>query len=143
MILYIRRLSRVRWHYILWSVAASLPLIADSLMSYSGTAEEISFSSIAPYALHILLAGIWFGALPAFLFIIYDSLRASDKAYSQLNAAFLKKSSATTLPVMLLIIATGLIAADCMVTTLLARIGCQFLWLAVEFQADRISLNIA
>lgn len=112
-------------------------------MSYFGTAEEISFSSIAPYALHILLAGIWFGALPAFLFIIYDSLRASDKAYSQLNAASLKKSSATTLPVMLLIIATGLIAADCMVTTLLARIGCQFLWLAVEFQADRISLNIA
>ncbi|SFI63919.1 hypothetical protein [Nitrosomonas sp. Nm34] len=45
-------------------------------MSYSGAAEEISFSSIAPYALHILLAGIWFGALPAFLFIIYDSLRA-------------------------------------------------------------------
>lgn len=86
-------------------------------MSHSGAAEEISFSSIAPYALHILLAGIWFGALPAFLFIIYDSLRASDKAYSQLNAASLKKSSATALPVMLLIIATGLIVADCMVTT--------------------------
>lgn len=55
--------------------------------------------------------------LPAFLLIIYDSLRASDKTYSQLNAASLKKSSATALPVMLLIIATGLIVADYMVTT--------------------------
>ncbi|SFL74297.1 CopD family protein [Nitrosomonas communis] len=115
-ILYVQRLSRVRWHYILWAVAASFPLIAGSLMSHSG-AEEISFSSIAPYALHILLAGIWFGALPAFLLIIYDSRRASDKTSSQLNAASLKQFSVIALPVMLLIMATGLMLADRMVKT--------------------------
>ena len=64
-ILMIQRTYRVRWHYILWAFMAALPLIAGSLVSHSG-AEEISFESIAPYALHILLAGAWFGALPAF-----------------------------------------------------------------------------
>ncbi|SDZ04731.1 hypothetical protein [Nitrosomonas sp. Nm33] len=115
-ILYIQRLSRVRWHYILWAVAASLPLIAGSLMSHSG-AEEISFVSIAPYALHILLAGVWFGALPAFLLTVYDSHRSSDKTSSLLNAASLKEFSASALPVMLLMIATGLMVADRMVET--------------------------
>lgn len=115
-ILYVRRLSRSRWHYILWAVAASFPLIAGSLMSHSG-AEEISFVSIAPYALHILLAGVWFGALPTFLLIVYDSRKVSDKTSSQLNAMSLKKFSATALPVMLLMMATGLMVADRMVET--------------------------
>lgn len=113
-ILYIRRVSRARWHYILCAVAASLPLIAGSLMSHSG-AEEISFESIAPYALHILLAGIWFGALPAFLFIVYDSRREFDKTSFLLKAAALKKFSVIALPVMLLLMATGLMVADHMV----------------------------
>ncbi len=65
-ILTIRNKHRARWHYILCAVTASFPLIAGSLISHSG-AEEISFESVAPYALHILLAGAWFGALPAFL----------------------------------------------------------------------------
>src|SRR4030065_710174 len=77
-ILYILRFKRQRWHYILCAVAASLPLIAGTLTSHSG-AEEISFGSIAPYALPILLAGIWFGALPAFLFIVVNSHREPDK----------------------------------------------------------------
>jgi len=51
------------------AAAASLPLIAGTLMSHS-SADEMSFEAVAPYALHILLAGAWFGALPAFLFIL-------------------------------------------------------------------------
>ena len=113
-ILYILRFKRQRWHYILCAVAASLPLIAGTLTSHSG-AEEISFGSIAPYALHILLAGIWFGALPAFLFIVVNSHREPDKKSYLLNATYLKKFSAIALPVMLLVMATGLIAADRMV----------------------------
>lgn len=113
-ILTILHVSRDRWHYILCAVAASLPLIAGSLMSHSGT-EEISFGSIAPYALHILLAGIWFGALPAFLFIVVSSHRDPNKTSHLLNAIYLKKFSAIALPVMLLLIATGLIVTDRMV----------------------------
>ena len=52
-ILIIRHQYRTRWHYFLCAIAASLPLIAGSLISHSG-AEEISFTSVAPYALHIL-----------------------------------------------------------------------------------------
>ena len=113
-ILYIRRIHRVRWHYILCAVAASLPLIAGAIVSHSG-AEEISFESLAPYALHILLAGIWFGALPAFLFIVYDARKNADKFSFLLDATSLKKFSAIALPVMLLLMATGLIVADRMV----------------------------
>lgn len=113
-ILYVRRLDRARWHYSLCAVAALLPLMAGSVMSHSG-AEEISFESIAPYALHILLAGIWFGALPAFLLIVYDSQSYLDKTSSLLNTSSLKKFSVMALPVMLLLMVTGLMVADRMV----------------------------
>lgn len=112
-ILYIRHVYRVRWHYILCAVAASLPLIAGSLVSHSA-AEEVSVVSILPYALHILLAGIWFGALPAFLLIIF-SKKDPDKPLDLLSIESLQKFSKIALPVMLIIIATGFIVADRMV----------------------------
>ena len=113
-ILTIRNKHRVRWHYILCAVTAALPLIAGSLISHSG-AEEISFESVAPYALHILLAGAWFGALPAFLLIIYGHYSESDQPSLRLNAATLKQFSTIALPVMLLLAVTGIIAADRMI----------------------------
>ncbi|MEK6735072.1 MAG: CopD family protein [Pseudomonadota bacterium] len=113
-ILTIRQTHRARWHYSLCAIAASLPLIAGSLMSHSG-AEEISFASIAPYALHILLAGVWFGALPAFLLIVISNQHESDNASHRLTVTYLKKFSAIALPVMLLLAVTGLIAADRMI----------------------------
>ena len=69
--LYLQHVYRVRWHYILCAVVASLPLMIGSLVSHSA-ADEMSLVSILPYALHILFAGIWFGALPAFLLIIFS-----------------------------------------------------------------------
>ncbi len=113
-ILYIMRVNRTRWHYLLCAVSASLPLIAGTFISHS-SADEMSFVSIAPFALHILLAGIWFGALPAFLFIVYSTHRESDKALRLLNVTYLEKFSAIALPVMLLLAVTGLIVTDRMV----------------------------
>ncbi len=112
-ILYIRHAYRVRWHYILCAVAASLPLIAGSLVSHSA-AEEISVISILPYVLHILLAGAWFGALPAFLLIIFNK-KDSDKPLDLLSTESLKKFSTIALPVMVILMATGFIIADRMV----------------------------
>jgi len=112
-ILYIQHNYRVRWHYIFGAVIASLPLIVGSLISHSG-AEEISFTSVAPYALHILLAGAWFGALPAFLYIVMNQCN-SEQASSQLTATYLKKFSTIALPLMLLLAATGLFVADRMI----------------------------
>lgn len=108
------RKTRTRWHYAICALIASLPLIAGTFVSHS-SADEMSFVSIAPFALHILLAGMWFGALPAFMLIILSSNREFDKVTRILNAAFLEKFSTMALPVMLLLIVTGLIVTDRMI----------------------------
>lgn len=113
-ILYIRKTSCSRWRYILCAIVASFPLIAGSLLSHSG-AEEISVSSIAPYALHILLAGIWLGGLPAFLLVLADHHSQPEKTSHLLAATYLKSFSVIALPAMLLLVTTGLIVADRMV----------------------------
>ncbi|SER66879.1 putative copper resistance protein D [Nitrosomonas sp. Nm51] len=113
-ILGLLRKDRKRWHYIVCAVTASLPLIAGTFVSHS-SADEMSFVSIAPFALHVLLAGMWFGALPAFMLIILNSNREFDKVTRVLNAEFLEKFSVMALPVMLLLIVTGLIVTDRMI----------------------------
>ncbi|SOD19223.1 CopD family protein [Nitrosomonas ureae] len=115
-IFYFQRVKRERWHYLLWAVAASFPLIAGTLMSHS-SADEMSFVAVAPYSVHILLAGAWFGALPAFLFILYSNHSGSGKAVDLKTANYLKKFSAVALPVILLLGITGLIVTDRLVET--------------------------
>jgi hypothetical protein len=39
----------------------------------------MSIVSIAPYSPPILMAGVWLGGLPAFLYVVYDSHRKTDK----------------------------------------------------------------
>lgn len=112
-ILYIRQANRVRWHYILCAIVASLPLVMGSLVSHSA-ADEMSVVSMLPYTLHILFAGIWFGALPAFLLIIFGK-KDSDKPMNVVSIDSLKKFSSLALPVMSIIIVTGLIVADRMI----------------------------
>ncbi|MER0171139.1 MAG: cytochrome C [Nitrosomonas sp.] len=103
--------SRMRSHYVLWAVLAALPLIAGTLMSHS-SADEMSFTAIAPYAIHILLAGIWFGALPAFLLILLNLRKEMGFTATQTAVGYLKKFSAIALPVMLLLMITGVIVTD-------------------------------
>lgn len=112
-ILYIRQAKRMRWHYILCAIVASLPLVMGSLVSHSA-ADEMSVVSMLPYTLHILFAGIWFGALPAFLLIIFGK-KDSDKPMNVVSIDSLKKFSSLALPVMSIIIVTGLIVADRMI----------------------------
>lgn len=115
-ILVLRRAKREKWHYLLWAIAASLPLIAGTLMSHS-SADEMSFAAIAPYAVHILLAGAWFGALPAVLLVLYRSHSESGKGMVLVTASYLKKFSVVAAPVMLLLAVTGLIVTDRLVET--------------------------
>lgn len=115
-ILLFQHIRRERWHYFSCAVVASLPLIAGTLMSHT-SADEMSFKAVAPYALHILLAGVWFGALPAFLFILYSNHNVPGKPSNLTTADYLKKFSALALPVMLLLVVTGLIVTDRLVET--------------------------
>jgi putative copper resistance protein D len=103
--------ARFRWHYAVCALLAALPLIAGTLMSHS-SADEMSFEAVAPYAIHILLAGIWFGALPAFLFIL-SQLRGKLGATPTLIAIdYLKKFSTVALAAMILLALTGIIVTD-------------------------------
>ncbi|TXI23143.1 MAG: c-type cytochrome [Nitrosomonas sp.] len=113
-VLHLKRMHRVRWHYGVLAVTAALPLTVGSLVSHAG-AEEISFASVTPYTLHILLAGVWFGALPAIIYIIRDALNNSQAGTLLLHADFLKQFSALALPVMILLFLTGWMAADRMI----------------------------
>lgn len=107
-VIYLRKTPKARWRYILCAVTAALPIIASSLASHTA-AEELTVMAIMPYALHLILAGIWFGALPAFLVLIYDE---HNKQKNNQELKTLKRFSAIALPVMLLIILTGIIVGD-------------------------------
>lgn len=139
--LYIRFSPPARWQYILCASVAALALGVSSLASHAA-AEELSVLSILPYALHIILASVWFGALPAFLVVCYSctegpgadkeqprsglqnpaierihALFQAREALFQADAQALKRFSVMAFPVMLAVIATGIIITDRMVDT--------------------------
>ncbi|MBS0424842.1 MAG: CopD family protein [Proteobacteria bacterium] len=111
-VIYLRKTPRARWRYLLGAVIAALPLVAGSLTSHSAT-EDLSLSTITPFALHLILAGVWFGALPAFLLLVYEN-KKSDKNKRAYISEYetLKRFSAIALPAMSLIIFTGFVVTD-------------------------------
>ena len=115
--LYVRFSSRARWQYVLCATVAALTLAAGSLASHSA-ADELSVKSVLPYALHIVLASVWFGGLPAFLTILFAATgKRSHEDADRSGIQTLKHFSAMALPVMIAVVATGIIVADRMVDT--------------------------
>ncbi|MBX3616454.1 CopD family protein [Nitrosomonas sp.] len=110
-VIYLSKVSRVRWHYMACAAVATLPLIANSFVSHSA-AEDFSLITIAPYAFHQILAGIWFGALPALLLLLHTSRQYEDTRTYLLTAGTVKRFSAIAFPTMILIILTGIIVSD-------------------------------
>ncbi|MBL80054.1 MAG: cytochrome C [Nitrosomonadaceae bacterium] len=125
-------LNRAQWRYILCSIFAIVTLSLGSLGSHAA-AEEMSVTSILPYTLHIVLAGAWFGALPAFLLIIFTKKKGQvSQKIDQLGIQTLKRFSIIALPIMLGIIATGVIVADRAVDTLYgALVATEYGWLLI------------
>ncbi len=115
--LYIRFSPRARWQYVLCATVAALTLAAGSLASHSA-AGELSITSVLPYALHIVLASVWFGGLPAVLTVMFSTTgKQSPEEVGRFDLQTLKRFSAIALPVMVAIVATGIIVADRMVDT--------------------------
>ena len=115
--LYVRFSSRARWQYVLYATVAALTLAAGSLASHSA-ADELSVTSVLPYALHTVLASVWFGGLPAFLTVLFTTTRT--RTYNETDRSSiqtLKQFSKMALPVMIAIVATGIIVTDRMVDT--------------------------
>ncbi len=130
-ILYVRSAPRVQWRYALCATLAMLTLAVGSLTSHSA-AEELSVTSILPYTLHIVLAGVWFGALPAFLLILFtnNTGQQSHKEVDQSSVQTLKRFSVVAMPVMLGVIVTGVIVADRTVDTIYgALVATEYGWL--------------
>lgn len=110
-VLYLRKVTRLRWHYAAGALIAALPLIISSFISHSAV-EGLSISTIAPYAFHQVFAGVWFGALPALLLLFHASKRHANTNVHNLTANTVKRFSAIALPIMILIILTGLVVSD-------------------------------
>ena len=133
--LYVRNTPRAQWRYILCSVCAALVLVAGALASHSA-AEEFSFVSIFPYALHIVLASVWFGALPAFLLVLFVTRKEqvqSAEAGSVIDVSgveTLNRFSKMALPVMGAIFVTGIFISYRMIeTSYAALIATKYGWL--------------
>jgi copper resistance protein D len=116
-VLYVRFSHQARWQYILCATVAALTLAVGSLASHSA-AGELSVTSVLPYTLHIVLASVWFGGLPAFLTIVFAI--TGKRPYEETDRSsiqVLKQFSRMALPVMMAVIATGIIVTDRMVDT--------------------------
>jgi copper resistance protein D len=115
--LYIRFSHRARWQYVMYATVAALTLAAGSLASHSA-ADELSVTSVLPYALHTVLASVWFGGLPAFLTVLFAATgKQLHQPTDQIDIQPLKHFSKMALPVMIAVVATGIIVADRMVDT--------------------------
>jgi putative copper resistance protein D len=115
--LYIRFSSWTRWRYVLCATVAGLTLAGGSFASHSA-AGELSVTSVLPYALHIVLASVWFGGLPAFLTVLFAATgKRSREEEDRSGIQTLKRFSVIALPVMIAVVATGIIVADRMVDT--------------------------
>ena len=111
-VFYLKFSKRSRWRYLLCGSFAALPLIAGSFASHIA-AEEFSVIAMLLYALHIILAGIWLGALPAFLILMFVYIKnENNKKADNLDIQTLTRFSRIAFPVMLLILATGIFVAD-------------------------------
>jgi putative copper resistance protein D len=115
--LYVRVSPGARWRYGVCASAAALTLAVGSFASHPA-AEEQSVIAILPYTLHLILASIWFGALPGVLAVLFatgEPFRGPILDLSDIRPV--KQFSAIALPVMIAVIATGLLVADRMVDT--------------------------
>ena len=115
--LYVRFSSWARWQYVLYATVAALTLAAGSFASHSA-ADELSVTSVLPYALHTVLASVWFGGLPAFLTVLFSATHTRTREEpDQSSLQTLKHFSRMALPVMIAVVVTGIIVTDRMVDT--------------------------
>ncbi len=128
--LYVRFSAWSRWRYILCATVAALTLATGSLASHSAAGEP-SLISVLPYALHIVLASVWFGGLPGILTVMFSATgKQPGEEVGRSSIQTLKRFSTMALPVMVGVVATGIIVADRMVdTSYAALVATSYGWL--------------
>ncbi len=113
LILAFNKIQKTVYHYSFFAIAASLPLIASTFASHTAL-EALSPTTILPYAIHVVLAAVWLGALPVLLLLMYEDKKlASFEVTRNSDLSFvLNRFSSVAFPAMLLIILTGVVVSD-------------------------------
>ncbi|MDF0653213.1 MAG: CopD family protein, partial [Nitrospira sp.] len=114
-VLYIRISPPAQWRYVACASAAALPLAIGSLASHSA-AEEPAILATMAYALHLIVASVWFGGLPGVILVASTTTTGSAGDRSRAGK-ILSSFSSLALPAMVVIVISGVLLADRMIDT--------------------------
>lgn len=107
------KIQKTVYHYSFFAIAASLPLIVSTFASHTAL-EALSLTTILPYAIHVVLAAVWLGALPVLLLLMYEDKKLASFEVTRNSdlSLVLNRFSSVAFPAMLLIILTGVVVSD-------------------------------
>ena len=114
-VLYIRTSPPAQWRYIAGAVVAALTLALGSLASHSAAEEQAALATVI-YALHLIVASVWFGGLPGVILVASTAATGPMSDRSRASEV-LRRFSALALYTMITIIVSGLIVANRMIDT--------------------------
>lgn len=112
---YVRGTPTAQWRSILCAAAAALTLALGSLASHSAAEEQAVLATVT-YALHLIVASVWFGGLPGVILVACTTTIGSTDERSRASAV-LSRFSALALPTMTAIVVSGLVVANRMIDT--------------------------
>ncbi len=114
-VLFIRTSPTAPWPYVLCASTAGLTLALGALASHSA-AEEQAVMATMTYALHLIVASVWFGGLPGVILVSGTTTTGSTEDRSRAGE-MLSRFSALALPAMIIIVVSGVIVANRMIDT--------------------------
>ncbi|MBX3326809.1 MAG: CopD family protein [Nitrospira sp.] len=114
-VVYLRISPPAQWQYIMGAVVAALPLTLGSLASHSAAEEQAVFATVT-YALHLIVASIWFGGLPGVILVASTTATSPANERSRVSEV-LNRFSALALYAMIAIAVSGLVVASRMIDT--------------------------
>ncbi len=114
-VLYIRISPPAQWRYIVGAVVAALTLALGSLASHSAAEEQAALATVI-YALHLIVASVWFGGLPGVILVASTAVTGPMSERSRAGEV-LGRFSALALYTMITIVVSGLIVANLMIDT--------------------------
>ncbi|MBH0208117.1 MAG: c-type cytochrome [Nitrospira sp.] len=114
-VLYIRSSPPAQWRYIMGAVVGALPLVLGSLASHSAAEEQAVLATVI-YALHLIVASIWFGGLPGVILVASTTVTGPMSERSRAGEV-LSRFSALALYTMIAIVVSGLVVANLMIDT--------------------------
>ncbi|MEQ1847306.1 MAG: CopD family protein, partial [Nitrospira sp.] len=114
-VLYIQSAPAAPWRYVIGASAAALPLALGSLASHSAAEEQAVLATVI-YALHLIVASIWFGGLPGVILVASTIATGSADERSHIGDV-LARFSRLALVTMIVVVISGIVVANRMFET--------------------------